>query len=74
MMNTTARTQLPLPSRIQATEDLWDSLCRDESCDASPGWHEDVLRQRLEELAQGQVTPWDETRERLRASSAAVRS
>ncbi|MBC8181862.1 addiction module protein [candidate division KSB1 bacterium] len=36
--------------RLQAMEMLWDSLLEDESKIESPAWHEDVLRERMENI------------------------
>ena len=36
--------------RLQAMEMLWDSLLEDQSKIESPAWHEDVLRERMENI------------------------
>ena len=38
--------KMSLSDRLQTMEQLWDSLCRDESILESPPWHEDVLQER----------------------------
>jgi hypothetical protein len=72
-MNTTQLTQLPLSDRIQAMEALWDSLCRDDAYDASPAWHEAVLKTRLVELERGQVVSWPDAKQRLLLVAASAR-
>lgn len=57
--------QLPLTERIEAMEQLWDSLCREPGYDPSPDWHKAVLAERRKELQQGQVFAWDDVKARL---------
>jgi hypothetical protein len=59
-------TRLPLAERLAAMESLWDSLCRDETADLSPDWHQAVLEGRLAERNSGQHRDWDAAKRVLR--------
>ena len=39
-------TSMTTEEKLQAMEQLWTDLCRDEQQVASPGWHGDVLAAR----------------------------
>lgn len=56
----------PLVERIQAMEQLWDSLCREPNYNPSPAWHEEVLTERRAELQRGEHKPWQEVKAGLR--------
>ena len=54
--------------KLQAMEDLWADLSRNEREFESPAWHEVVLKEREERLRAGEETPidWEVARKRLR--------
>jgi hypothetical protein len=49
-------------------EALWNDLAKNEETLESPGWHEQVLRDREEALASGSATvsDWEEAKDRIR--------
>lgn len=68
---------LPLASmttaeKLQAMEQLWDDLCRDEQQVASPAWHGKVLAARAERVARGEgrFNDWEAAKERIRRQAA----
>jgi hypothetical protein len=68
---------LPTQERLQAMELLWKSF-RDSAQvdDVVPLWHQQVLTDRLNRLAQGaeKTTPWAQAKDRLRALTQQVES
>jgi putative addiction module component (TIGR02574 family) len=54
--------------RLQAIESLWDSLVRQAESVPSPGWHGEILTQRLERVRRGETNflPIEEVKRRLR--------
>jgi len=42
--------KMSVNDRLQAMEQLWDSLCRDEPTLDSPAWHADTLRKRKRQM------------------------
>lgn len=54
--------------KLEVMEAIWADLCRDDSRVESPAWHEQLLRERDEELRSGKVVPmdWEEAKRRLR--------
>ena len=44
---------MTLAERLQAMEQLWDSLIREPGELASPEWHGEVVTGRIEKIAQG---------------------
>jgi hypothetical protein len=38
--------QMSVQDRLMAMEQIWDSLCNEESAPDSPPWHGEVLRER----------------------------
>jgi hypothetical protein len=55
--------QLALPldkmttiEKLRAIEDIWDHLCHSNAEIPSPSWHEQLLHEREENLAQGTAT------------------
>ena len=45
----------PTIERLQTMEELWDSLCQEESDIKSPKWHRDVLEERMEKIEKGET-------------------
>ena len=62
--------QMSMAERLQALEQLWDSVCRDESTLPSPAWHGEVLqdRQARAERGEARFLTLDELKARLRAT------
>lgn len=56
----------PLAERIQAMEQLWDSLCREPGYNPCPAWHESVLTARRAELERGEHKSWQDVKAGLR--------
>ena len=50
-------------------ETLWDDLSRDPDTLESPAWHEDVLRERDEQVAAGEAefVDWEEAKADIRS-------
>ena len=40
--------------RLQAMEELWASLCKEEEIE-SPEWHKDILQERKNKIKKGKV-------------------
>lgn len=40
--------------RLQAMEELWDSLCKEEEIE-SPEWHKDILKERKGKIEKGEA-------------------
>ena len=66
-------TKLPLAQRIEAMEVLWDSLTHDAAYDPSPAWHADLLADRVREIEDGKVMPWDEAKALIFATAAQIK-
>lgn len=45
-MSITEIKQMSVQDRLTAMEQIWDSLCHEESEPDSPAWHEEVLSER----------------------------
>ena len=58
--------------KLQAMEQLWEDLCRDERQVASPDWHGDVLAAREARIASGEArfSDLEEVKARLRSKLA----
>ncbi|MCH8957562.1 addiction module protein [candidate division KSB1 bacterium] len=41
--------------RLQTMEELWDSLCQEESDIESPKWHRTILEERRKEIEKGEA-------------------
>ncbi len=64
---------MPIADRLKLMETLWDSLCTSDSGIASPGWHGDVLAERMRRLDSGAdaVSDWKDAKERIRNQAKA---
>lgn len=51
--------QMSWDEKLQAMEELWESLTHDESHLESPPWHQDAPRQTAERYEAGQEQPVD---------------
>jgi len=60
---------MTLEEKLQAMEALWDDLSRDPDTLESPAWHEDVLRERDEQVAAGEAefVDWEEAKADIRS-------
>ncbi len=47
--------KMSIIERLQAMEELWDSLCHEENEIKSPEWHKDILESRREKIKKGNV-------------------
>ncbi len=54
--------------KLQAMEELWADLTRNEQKFQSPAWHEQVLREREKRLAEGDESfiDWEQAKKDLR--------
>ncbi len=55
-MTITEIKNMSIIERLQAMEELWDSLCREESEIESPEWHKDILESRRKKIKEGKAT------------------
>ena len=55
--------KMTVAEKLQAMEELWADLSRDDSF-ASPAWHEGVLKERA---GQNDFVDWETAKEQLRA-------
>lgn len=62
-------SEMTLEEKLQAMEALWDDLSRDPETLESPAWHEDVLRERDEQVAAGEAefVDWEEAKADIRS-------
>jgi len=63
--------QMSLAEKLQAMEELWESLSRDEDRLESPAWHGDVLEETRQNYAAGREQPidWEAAKQELRKRS-----
>ncbi len=54
MMITEIR-KMSVIERLQAMEELWDSLCHEEIEIESPEWHKDILEARRKKIKNGEA-------------------
>lgn len=61
---------MSVTERVQATDQLWDSLTRDSDEIPSPDWHRDLLADRKARAQSGKAKflTLDQLRSRLRSS------
>jgi len=62
--------EMSMAERLQALEQLWDAVCRDDADVASPSWHGAVLEERRARAVRGEsrFLTLDQVKGRLRAS------
>lgn len=60
--------QMTTAEKLRVMEKLWDDLVRSADSLESPAWHEDVLRERDQRVAEGKETfiSWEEAKRQLR--------
>lgn len=56
---------LPLADRMAAMEALWGAFKPVEAL--TPDWHIDALKRGLQEIANGDVVPWEDAKDRFLA-------
>ena len=56
--------------KLNLMEIIWDDITKDEKVLESPGWHNEVLRDREEALATGKVkfSDWEKAKERIKGN------
>jgi len=52
-MTTVEISKMSVQERLQTMEVLWDSLTHESTEIKSPGWHEEILRERKEKIKNG---------------------
>ena len=59
---------MTLREKLEALEALWDDLARDARSVESPGWHEEILKERSQRVANGQAgfTDWETAKTGIR--------
>ena len=59
---------LTMKEKLQAMELLWDDICHNSPDFSSPGWHEDILKEREKRLKEGKekFIDWDDAKKDLR--------
>ena len=64
--------EMSMAERLQALEQLWDAVCREDADVPSPAWHAAVLEDRKARAARGeaQFLTLDQLKARLRAGQA----
>jgi len=62
--------QMSMSERLQALEQLWDAVCREDPDVPSPEWHAQVLEDRKGRAARGEAhfLTLDQVKARVRAS------
>lgn len=63
--------QMSWAEKLQAMEELWESLSRDEGRLESPTWHAEVLEETRQNYAAGREQPidWEAAKQELRKRS-----
>ena len=61
-------SELTVARELDLLEAIWDDLVKNEQTFESPHWHEEVLKDREEALAAGEMTVsgWEEAKRRIR--------
>ena len=64
--------EMSMAERLQALEQLWDAVCREDAEVPSPAWHASVLEERRARAARGEsrFLTLDQVKARLRASGS----
>jgi len=72
MIESSQIEKMSVAERLQAIDQLWDSLTRSGNEIASPDWHQDVLAERKERAQRGEAKflTLDQLRTRLRSSES----
>lgn len=64
-MNIHEIEKMSTTERLQTMEALWDSLLQDESVIKTPEWHEDILKERMLKIENGNAVEKMGTSRRL---------
>jgi hypothetical protein len=72
MLESAQIREMSMAERLQALEQLWDAVCRDDADVPSPAWHADVLADRRGRAARGEARflTLDQLKARLRVSGS----
>lgn len=72
MIESSQISQMTMVERLQALEQLWDAVCRDDADVPSPAWHSDVLADRQARAGRGEARflTLDQLKTRLRTSES----
>ena len=64
--------EMSMAERLQALEQLWDAVCREDAEVPSPAWHASVLEERRARAArrESRFLTLDQVKARLRASGS----
>jgi hypothetical protein len=64
--------EMSMAERLQALEQLWDAVCREDADAPSPAWHAAVLEERRSRAASGEsrFLTLDQVKARLRTSGS----
>ncbi len=54
-MTITEIKMMSVVERLQAMEELWDSLCREENEIKSPEWYKEILESRKKKIKSGEA-------------------
>jgi len=70
MLESAQIREMSMTERLQALEQLWDAVCREEADLQSPAWHAEVLADRKARAARGeaQFLTLDQLKTRLRVA------
>ncbi len=72
MIDSSQIESMSVTERLQAMDQLWDSLTRDGDEIPSPGWHQELLADRKARVQRGEAKflTLDQLRSRLRSSES----
>ena len=72
MLETAKIREMTMAERLQALEQLWDAVCREDEDVPSPAWHADVLADRKARATRGdsRFLTLEELKARLRLSGS----
>jgi len=75
MIESSQIEKMSVTERLQAIDQLWDSLTRDSDEIPSPDWHQDVLADRKARAQRGEAKflTLDQLRSRLASNSSSER-
>lgn len=54
-MTTVEIKKMTKAARLKMMEDIWDTLCHEEEEIESPTWHENILKERKDRIAEGKA-------------------
>ncbi|MBN2444837.1 MAG: addiction module protein [Spirochaetales bacterium] len=70
MEHTLPLESMTIEEKITIMESLWEDLCKDQKQFSSPGWHESVLKEREQQLKNGNDSfiDWQEAKKKIHDS------